>query len=69
MSRRWRRMPRDLSVAFRAVMALTAISGAAALLLAYFPPPRDAGAMETFSTAFKMGMGAIVGVFGGRAAA
>jgi anaerobic C4-dicarboxylate transporter len=68
MAGRLRRMPPDLSLAFRAVIAMTALSAAAALLLTYFPPPRDTGLTETFTTVFKMGMGAVVGVFGGRAA-
>lgn len=69
MARRFRRMPPDLSFAYRAVIAMTALSAAGALLLTYFPPPRDNGLLETFTTVFKLGMGAIVGVFGGRAAA
>jgi hypothetical protein len=62
-------MPPDVKLACRAVIALTALSLAAALLIAYVPPPRGAGLMDTFTTVFKLGMGPIVGLFGGRAVA
>lgn len=50
------------------VIGMTGVCVAVIMVLAYFPPPHDTGLLETFTTVLKVGMGAIVGVFGGRSA-
>ena len=62
------RGPSSYNVLLWSVIGMTAVCVAATFLLAYFPPPHEAGLIDTFTSALKLGMGAIVGVFGGRSA-
>ena len=64
MADRFRDVP-SFRLLLWSVIGMCAVCAVAAMLLTYFPPPHDSGLTDTFTSVFKLGMGAIVGVYGG----